>query len=228
MTADTRPVTSLTAWERWELASFDEADATSGSAENEMTLQPPPLTTDEISRLHEIAQQEGYKKGFDTGYKEGLEAGHEASLAEARQVSAQLTQALSRLEAGISELEQVVADDLLALALEIARKVTHQTIAVQPQIILGVIHDALAQLPLQHAIIHLNPEDVALIDSFNEKSLTQAGHRIQGDAQLLRGDVVIEAGNTHLDARLATRWQHAIAALDQDLPWLATDHPEHA
>lgn len=228
MTADTRPVTSLTAWERWELASFEEAEATSGSAENKITLQPPPLTTDEISRLHGIAQQEGYQKGFDAGYKEGSEAGHEASLAEGRQISAQLTQVLARLEAGISEFEQAVADDLLALALEIARKVTHQTIALQPQVILGVIRDALAQLPLQHAIIHLHPADIALIDSFTEKQLTQSGHRIQEDAQLLRGDVVIEAGNTHLDARLATRWQHAIAALDQDLPWLATDRPEHA
>jgi len=101
-------------------------------------------------------------------------------------------------------------------------------VAVQPQVILGVIREALAQLPLQHAIIHLNPADVALIDSFNEKQITQTGHRIQEDAQLARGDVVIEAGNTHLDARLATRWQHALAALGQDLPWLATDRPEHA
>ena len=228
MTADARPVTSLTAWERWELASFDEAETTSSSAENETTLQPSPLNTDEISRLREMARQEGYQKGFDTGYKEGSETGHEAAIAEGRHLSAQLTQILSRLEAGISELEQAVADDLLALALEIARKITHQTIAVQPQVILGVIRDALTQLPLQHAIIHLNPEDVALIDSFNEKHLAQAGHRIQEDVQLLRGDVIIEAGNTHLDARLATRWQHAIAALDQDLSWLVTDRPEHA
>jgi flagellar assembly protein FliH len=228
MTTDTRPVASLTAWERWELASFDDTETKSGLTENETTLQPPPLTTDEINRLHEVARQEGYQKGFDTGYKEGSETGHEAALAEGRQLSTQITQIISRLETGISELEQSVADDLLALAIEIARKVTHQTIAIQPQVILGIIRDALAQLPLQHAIIHLHPADVALIDSFNEKQITQAGHRIQEDAQLLRGDVVIEAGNTHLDARLATRWQHAIAALDQDIPWLATDRPEPA
>lgn len=228
MTADARPVTSLTAWERWELASFDEAEAMSSTAKNETTLQPASVSTDEINRLHEMARQEGYQKGFDTGYKEGSETGHEAALAEGRQLSAQLTQILSRLEAGISELEQAVADDLLALALEIARKITHQAIAVQPQVVLGVIRNSLAQLPLQHAIIHLNPEDVALIDSFNEKQLAQAGHRIQEDTQLARGDVVIEAGDTHLDARLATRWQHALAALGQDLPWLVTDRPEHA
>jgi flagellar assembly protein FliH len=228
MTTDTRPVASLTAWERWELASFDDTEAKSGSTENETTLQPPSSTTDEINHLHEIARQEGYQKGFDAGYEEGSKTGHEAALAEGRQLSAQLTQIISRLEAGIGELEQAVADDLLALALEIARKVTHQTIAIQPQVILGVIRDALAQLPVQHAVIHLHPADIALIDSFNEKQITQAGYRIQEDAQLLRGDVVIEAGHTHLDARLATRWQHAIAALEQDIPWLATDRPESA
>lgn len=228
MTADTRPVASLTAWERWELASFDAAETKSGSTETETILQPPSLHTDEINRLHEMARQEGYQKGFDAGYQEGAEAGRAAALAEGRQLSTQIAQIISRLETGINELEQAVADDLLALALEISRKITHQTIAVQPQLILGVIRNALAQLPLQHAIIHLNPEDVALIDSLGDKQLVQAGHRIQEDGQLARGDVIIEAGNTHLDARLATRWQHAIAALDQDLPWLATDRPEHA
>jgi flagellar assembly protein FliH len=228
MTADTRPVASLTAWERWELASFDETNTTSGSPENEITVQPPQLSNAEINHLHEVARQEGYQKGFDTGYKEGFNAGHETALAEGRLLCSQLEQILSRLETGISELEKTVADDLLALALEIARKVTHQTITVQPQVILGVIQDALAQLPLQHAIIHLNPADIALIDSFNEKQITQAGHRIQEDNKLFRGDVVIDSGNTHLDARLATRWQHAIAALDQDLSWLVTDRPEQA
>lgn len=227
MTSDTRPVASLTAWERWELASFDEADTASASAENE-TPQPPSLNPDEIDQLREIARQEGYHKGFDTGNKEGVKTGHATTLAEGRRLSAQLTQIISRLEAGISELEHAVAEDLLALALEIARKVTHQTIATQPQVILRVIHDALAQLPLQHAVIHLNPEDIALIDSFNEKHLAQAGHRIKEDAQLARGDVVIETGNTHLDARLSTRWQHAMAALDRDLPWLPPDSTEQA
>lgn len=226
MSADTPPVASLTAWERWELASFDETEAKPGGAENAATLPPQPLSPDEINHLREIARQEGHQKGFEAGHQEGLETGRKEALAEGRQLSTQLTQVISRLEVGISELEQAVADDLLALALEIARKVAHQTITVQPQIILGVIHDALAQLPLQHAIIHLNPEDVALIDSLTEKQLTQAGHRIKEDMQLARGDVVIEAGSTHLDARLATRWQHAIAALDRDLPWLATDSTE--
>jgi flagellar biosynthesis/type III secretory pathway protein FliH len=33
---------------------------------------------------------------------------------------------------------------------------------------------------------------------------------------LTRGDVLVEAGGTHVDARLATRWQRVWDALEQE------------
>lgn len=218
-----RAKSSPTAWKRWELTHFAEATGTAATkASPVMTpkqpnaVAPAPTFADEgIARLRDAARQEGYQAGFDSGREAAAATGHE--------LAARLGQAISRFDSGVSQLEQAVASEVLALALEIARKVVHQTIAVQPRIILDVIREALLQMPLQHAMIHLNAEDAALVRALAGEQLAHAGHRIQDDPQLARGDVVIETSGAHLNARLATRWQNVIAALGQDTPWLATD-----
>lgn len=218
-----QPKSSPTAWKRLELTHFNEAAGTAATkARSVMTRVPPtavaPAPTfagEETARLREAARREGYQAGFDSG--------REAAAVTGRELAAQLGQAISRFDSGVAQFEQAVAGEVLALALEIARKVIHQAIAVQPLIILDVIREALLQMPLQHAMIHLNTEDAALVRAHAGEQLAHAGHRIQEDPQLARGDVVIEAGGAHLNARLATRWQNVIAALGQDTPWLAAD-----
>ena len=219
-------------WERWKLTSFnDVADTVTAKVRVAVKREPLALSQprgQETVHLREAARQEGYQAGFDAGRAEGLRAGQEAAEAAGRKLAAQLAQAISRLDAGVAELEHTVADELLALALEIARKVIQQTVAVHPQVVLGVIRQALAQLPVQHAMIHLNAEDAALVRGHAGEQLAHGGHRIQDDAQLARGDVVIESGGAHLNARLATRWQQVIAALGDDTPWLAAEDAERA
>jgi len=172
-----------------------------------------------VAILRETARQEGYRAGFESGRTDGLKAGHEAAGEAARELAERMATAISGLDTGIADIERVLADDVLALSLEIARKVIGQAITVQPELILGTIRAALAQLPAHQAAIHLNPDDVALLRKHFEEQLTRVGHRIQVDLQLARGDVVVDSGGAHIDSRVATRWQRVIAALDQDTPW---------
>lgn len=225
---------SLTAWERWELASFDQpatddppSDAPSPAGP--ATAQPAPALDAELEQLREAAQKKGYQDGFDAGQKSGHAAGQEAALIEGSKEADKLVQLVARFNQQIDDLESHVANDLLALALELARKITHQTIATQPEFILRVIRDALAQLPLQRTVIFLNPTDIARIEALGSSPLTQAGHRIQADTHLAPGDVVIQADNTRLDARIATRWQQVVAALGADVAWDAQpqSQPQH-
>ena len=112
------------------------------------------------------------------------------------------------------------ADDLLALSMEIARQLVRQTVAAKPDVVLAVIREALDQMPLLHAAIRLNPEDASLARLRAGDQLTHAGHRIHEDPKLKRGDVIIEAGGSHLDASLASRWRRVVEALGQDAPWI--------
>lgn len=227
--SQTKPKSTLTAWERWELASLDEAAASPAAAgagktsPTDVSPAVPPAPTfsaEELTRLREQARQEGYQEGHERGYADGLEAGRAAAAAAGQEQAAALAQAMTNFDTALGEVEQNVADEVLALALEVARQITRQVIAVQPQLIVGVIHTALADLPFQHALIYLNPEDAALVRALAGDQLAHAGHRVHEDLKLSRGDVIIETGNTHLDARLATRWQRTVMTLNQDIPWL--------
>jgi flagellar assembly protein FliH len=153
------------------------------------------------------------------GRRCGRRAGAQAEAA-GREEALRLATTLENLEKCITELNQAVADDLLALSMEIARQLVRQTVAAKPDVVLGVIREALDQLPLLHAAIRLNPEDASLARLRAGDQLTHAGHRIHEDPKLKRGDVIIEAGGSHLDASLASRWRRVVEALGQDAPWI--------
>jgi flagellar assembly protein FliH len=206
------PKSSLTAWERWELASFDSATDSSVAGKHGASA----VSDEEIQRIREQAHREGYR----AGHAEGLAAGQAQAEAMGREEALRLAQALDSLERCIAELNQVVADNLLALSIEIARQVVRQVVAVKPEVLLGVIREALGQLPLLHAAIHLHPEDASLVRLRAGDQLAHAGHRIHEDPMLARGDVVIEAGGSHLDATLASRWRRVVESLGQPTPWI--------
>lgn len=215
MTSGEHPKSPLTAWERWELASFDSDAESVAVAAAKSGLSA--VSDEEVQRIREQARQEGHQAGYAAGKAQAEAMGREEAL--------RLTQTLENLERSIAELNQAVADDLLALSIEVARQVVRQTVATKPEVLLGVIREALEQLPLLHASIHLHPEDASLARLRAGDQLTHAGHRIHEDPKLKRGDVIIEAGGSHLDASLATRWRRVVESLGQQSPWIDAGEP---
>jgi flagellar assembly protein FliH len=218
MATGAHPKSSLTAWERWELASFDSA--TEAAVDPSAKSGSATVIDEERDRIREQARQEGHQAGYAAGRAEGLAAGQAQAEAMGREEALRLARTLENLERCIAELNQVVADDLLALSIEVARQVVRQTITVKPEVLLGLIREALEQLPLLHAVIHLHPADASLARLRAGDQLAHGGHRIHEDPKLKRGDVIIEAGGSHLDASLATRWRRVVEALGHQAPWI--------
>lgn len=213
---------NLTAWERWELASFDAGQppkkpaASSAAANGQPDLSGVKLpTAQEIEQIHQQAHDEGFRKGKEDGYQAGFTEGQAKALAEAQR----FTQVAAKLERGLGELDATVADDLLALAMEIAREVIRQEISARPETLLAVVREALAQLPHQHAAIYLHPDDASLLRSYMGDPLTHAGHRIHEDFKLARGDCILEAGGTQVDASVAMRWRRVLEGLGIASAW---------
>ncbi len=214
--SDVTDIGKLTAWERWELAEFDgparKPIGAKPAAEPEPEPTVPMPTAAEVERIFQQAQEEG----FQTGYREGQ--------TKVRDEAERLERTAAKLDAAMSGLDGAVADELLGLALELARQVVRREIGARPETLLDVVHEALDQLPHQNASIYLNPEDASLVRSYLGDQLSHAGHRILEDAKLARGDCVLEAGGSHLDASVATRWRRVLASLGLDDAW--TPPPE--
>jgi flagellar assembly protein FliH len=203
-------MSSLTAWERWELASFDTESA-SHSKEAGADTEPVAVAPEELERLREEARQQGYDAGYASGQaKTQVEAEHLAS-------------AVASLEQALAEFDQQVADELLALATEIARQVVREEITANPDIIIRVVQEALAQLPHQHATIFLHPDDASLVRSHIGDALSHGGHRLLEDSRLSPGDCILESGSSQTDATLATRWRRVIETLGLSSAWRDKD-----
>lgn len=229
----------LTAWERWELASFEGPHAAgspdssgrkatkTGSSGNQAAEQDIKLpTAAELERIHQQARDEGFQNGRQEGYQAGFKEGQAKTLGETQRIA----RAATKLDGAMADLESTVADELLALAVEIARQVVLQEISVRPESLISVVHEALGQLPHQHASIYLHPDDVALLRSHLGEHLAHAGHRIHEDFKLQRGDCVIEAGGTQIDATVAMRWQRVLEGLGIASAWRQKPEelPSHA
>lgn len=229
----------LTAWERWELASLEPeaaprpphplkpADTPSAPATG-ASLAPADAGTDvpaeEIVRLPTVEEIETIRRqardeGFAQGRAEGERTGFKEGQAKAQKEAQRLAQAATTLEQGLAAIDGQIADEVLALAIDLAREVVRQEIAARPETLLAVVREALGQLPHLHAAIYLHPEDASLLRSYLGDQLSHAGHRIHEDAKLARGDCILEAGGTRIDACVATRWRRVLANLGLAAAW---------
>ena len=168
-------------------------------------------TADDIEKL----QQEAHREGYAAGYEEGT--------ARVRMEAMRLHSVVEQLEEALAALDNSIAREVLNLGVEIARNVVRQTIRVNPEVVVAVVREAINQLPHQHTAVYLNPDDASLVRSHAGDQLAHAGHRIFEDTTIARGGCKIEAGGSHIDATLATRWTRIVEALIDDADWIEHD-----
>jgi flagellar assembly protein FliH len=168
-------------------------------------------TVAQIELMHQQAQEEGHR----IGYAEGCQ--------QAQAEAVRLAALVKQLDTALTDFDLQVSDELLALAIEIARRIVEHNLTVKPEIILDVVRHALAELPHQHAGVHLNPDDATLIRTLLGEQLAQAGHRIHEDASLARGGCLIEVGGSQVDATLRTRWRRVLESIGTPADWFEPD-----
>ncbi len=195
---------SRTAYQRWELDSFD----TPASASLKGAVVLP--TAAQLEQLRRQAQDEGYAKG----YREGR--------AKVDDEAQRLQQIMLALAQDMQRFDQGVADDLLGLVLTISKQVLRQAIKLKPEVILALVNDVLAQLPSSHqrARLVLHPEDAALVRANLGEQLQQSNWEIIANAEIARGGCRVEAPECEIDATLERRWQRVVEGMGGENVWI--------
>lgn len=212
------PKEQLTAYERWELAAFDEAEQQQRAAASAAEAAPAPEaqvplpTAEEIERIH----NEAHAAGYSAGYEEGQ--------AHAREEAERLSALVGALEQQLRSLDQGVAEELLAVGVEIAAQVLRQSLRVRQELILPVVREAVASMSLHHGhpSLYLHPDDATLVRAHLGEHLTHNGWRLIEDDAIERGGCRIESGASEVDATLATRWRRVLEAIGTSGEWLET------
>ncbi len=208
------PKEKLTAYQRWELAAFDEAEKAAQEAVSEAVPEVALPTAEEIERIHSEAQEAGYAAGHTAGY--------EAGLAAAQAEVEHLVALGENLRQQLQTIDQEISESVLAVAVETARQVLRQSLRLRPELLLPVIREAMSALPLHHGhpALFLAPDDVSLVRQHLGEQLSHNGWRILEDSNLSRGGCRIESGASEVDATLETRWRRVLEAIGTSADWL--------
>jgi Flagellar biosynthesis/type III secretory pathway protein len=213
------PKERLTAYQRWEMASFDE-DAS--KPEQGAAAIPP----EELAAIREQTRHEAYAKGlaegYQTGHNEGLNAGLAEGQEQSQQLIAQLSGLITHFNDELAQADTLIAADLLGLALDIAQAMLKTALPIRPELVLPVITEAIRELPAlqRNAKLILNPDDAVLVRQHLHEELSENGWSIIDDAAIEAGGCRIETGSNQIDATLVTRWQRLAAALGKEAHWL--------
>ncbi|MFA7279772.1 MAG: flagellar assembly protein FliH [Sterolibacterium sp.] len=214
------PKEKLTAYQRWEVAAFDEAEQAAvqtpanapKAAEGDTATAPsiPLPTAEDIERIYTEAQQTGYTAGYEEG------------LGEARAEADRIAALVENLGRSLQVLDQDIGEELLAVAVEIAGQVLRQSLKVKPELVLPIVREAVAALPMHHGhpALFMHPADVALVRTHLGEQLTHNGWRILEDSTIERGGCRIESGASEVDATLQTRWHRVLDAIGTTGEWL--------
>lgn len=166
-------------------------------------------------------EPQSHQPDDDAAYREGYEKGYAAGRAAAGAHAARMAHLAAEFEQALKRIEDELNNDILHLALTIAKQMLRETLRVRPDRIVPVVREALAALPHVNAHLHLtvHPEDAALLRSFLEAELGHGGWRVLEDPHIERGGCRIETNNSELDVTLETRWKRIVAALGQEDEW---------
>jgi len=206
----------LTAYQRWELPTFDIVEE---KVEVEVEAAPVVIlpTAEEVEQI----QKQAYEEGYAEGYSEGAEKARNEE-ETARGEAKRLAELIGALDKELQQVNQQVAQSLLDLSLEIAKQMLRQALKVKPELLLGIVNEAINDLPhfSQHARLVLHPDDAELVRGQMGEQLEHSGWKIFEDAKMERGGCRVETPQSQTDASLVTRWKRVVSSIGQDDSWL--------
>ncbi len=184
-------------------ASFPHAGARPvGNHPAESVEEPLKTRIHELERLVEKSSQEALQKGLRQGEAEGR-----------KQALAQLDGELQRLARAVTEMaglrhaiRREAEEELVRLALAIARRILHRELTVDPEALTGLVKAALGKIEMRDTHrVRTHPEHVAAV----KRSLAQMGApqkiEVIADTALEKGSAIFETGRGSLDASVETQ-----------------------
>ncbi len=234
--SDVIPKEKQSAYQRWEMTSFGDENPKAGkttSPNNEASIAAKTAAANaaasaQMANIAAMARQteEARTQARAEGYTAGMEEGRAAGLAEGRALAEQERLALQEIAEAfgteVAQANELIANDMLDLSLDLAKAMLKTALNVRPELIIPMVREAIHYLPTlqQPTLLHLHPEDAAIVATHMGDELKTAGWRVVEDVHMNRGGCRVETVTNQIDATTSTRWQRMAATLGKDSDWL--------
>lgn len=161
------------------------------------------------ARQLEALQKAAWEEGYAAGRREGLERG----AAEVRARVASLEWVLDALAAPLQAVDEAVEQELVALAVAVARQIIRRELRTDPGEVVAAVREALAALPsaARDVRIVLHPEDAAIVREALSLPEGERRWRLEEDPSLTRGGCRVLSETSLVDATLERRLGAVIA-----------------
>lgn len=191
---------------RWEMPSIDSAAAIQGRRSGKT-----------VAELEEL-ERRTYEEAFAKGRAEGLASIEREMRPQLQQLQTRIDRfdsIVGTLAQPLQKLDVEVEDQLMQLALTVARHLIRRELRIEPSQVIAIIRETVALLPAsaRDVRVHLHPEDAAIV---REKLATPTGERawtIAEDPVMSRGGCRVTTETAQIDARLETRIGSVVNAL---------------
>lgn len=194
--------------------------------EEEEEILPPTL--EEIEAIRQAARDEGYAEGRSLGYEEGhqegviagQQVGHEEGLAagleegkaqgkeEVEQAAKQWATLSDTLHAPLAQVNDDTRNQLVRLAVTLARAVVRTEIKTNEDVILQALSEGLKTLPINETRyqFQMHPEDIELIKShFGEETVAEKNWHFVEAPGMSRGGCDITTTQNAVDVSIERR-----------------------
>jgi flagellar assembly protein FliH len=173
-------------------SAASEAEHPRGGGEN------TGISEDQLRSKLEQARQHGYRQGQADAVQ--------ASASRVDAVIAKLTKSIEETAGQRSRLRREAEEDVVKLALAIAKRIVVRELTVDPDIILALVKAGLQKLDARDVYrIRANPEDAARIRTFLDASKVPSRIEVQPDSSLEQGAVVFTTARGSLDLSVSTQ-----------------------
>ncbi len=212
------PREELSSFSSWNPDSLSGSTARSGTgASNEDPVPAAELLTQQLSAARQGGYQDGYRDGMAAleGFKQGF----------ATQITAQIGRLLESHGAQLDSISQQAAQAVAQCALSLARQVVRSELALRPETVVTVAHEAIDALMLsaRHITLRVHPDDQVLVAQGAAEVLQARGARLIADPTIARGGCLVDSDIASVDGTVPTRWRRAAASLGSEMPWSADD-----
>ena len=184
------------------------------------TAEPPSMPVIDIEQLEKDAFDRGYAQGRQEGLGEGLKAGEESAAARIEEMALQYTDSLAEVMTLKDTLRTQVEEEVVRLALAVAKKIVRREIHADTTIIHTMVRVALERVSgKSSAEIRLNPLDYEYMTRRHGDLPRTEGRDIkfESDNTISQGGCLIQTETGDIDARIEEEFREIESAFFEGL-----------
>lgn len=217
------PKEKQTAYQRWEMASFAEEPSPAAAAPTPAAPQVVQESEEDRKALLEAELEQARREGYKIGLQQGFDAGIADAAAQVEQDRQRLLELLGSMEKALKTADEAISEQLLVLALDIAKAMVKDRLKVNPAIILPIVQESIHYLPAvqKPARLVVHPDDAIIVKKYLQEEMADSHWHIHEDSSIERGGCMVETGDNQIDASNGTRWKRICDALSQHNDWIA-------